>query len=355
MTDMRGTKGDDNLSGGDFDDVIRGLGGNDTLWGGSGGFDQVFGGSGDDEISDSNGGDVLVGGSGFDTLVISHIDFFGGGIEAFEFNFVVNGSMTTPGGSTADGFERVVISGGNFNDTITGGKNDDQLRGWNGDDVLDGKHGDDFLIGDNGADTLRGGPGNDTLTGGGHSDILYGGEGDDILIGGRISDVFSGSDTLIGGPGADEFHAGNGSTTVSYSTSPAAVHVDLEKKLALGGDDRLEAGWGSTVLTGGPGKDTFAFKYDKAILYNSPTVADFNQQGGEKLDLSLIDANPAPGKQAFVFIGGAPFVDGQIGQVRVEIVDGRTVVQMNMDRFATVEHTIYLNGEYALTAADFIF
>jgi Ca2+-binding RTX toxin-like protein len=55
------------LSGGDGDDTIRGLGGNDDISHGDGD-DVVYGGDGDDGVSSDSGKDVIYGGAGNDGL-----------------------------------------------------------------------------------------------------------------------------------------------------------------------------------------------------------------------------------------------------------------------------------------------
>ena len=64
---IRGTQGDDVLTGSNGRDVIMGLGGNDVIRGGNGD-DVVCGGAGTDRPSGDNGDDVLVGGFGEDEL-----------------------------------------------------------------------------------------------------------------------------------------------------------------------------------------------------------------------------------------------------------------------------------------------
>ena len=68
-----------------------------------------------------------------------------------------------------------------------------------GNDVIDGGAGDDLIYGQEGNDYIGGGDGNDILAGGSGNDTLVGGAGDDIIIGG------AGDDTMTGGTGADIF------------------------------------------------------------------------------------------------------------------------------------------------------
>ncbi|HEX8232952.1 MAG TPA: calcium-binding protein [Caulobacteraceae bacterium] len=391
MPQYIGTSGNDSLSGSDGADFIKGLDGNDSLWGAEG-FDVVRGGRGADLIDDSLGGDSLYGGSGVDVLGMFYGTFFGGGIGAFDFTFVSGAETVTPYGSTARGFERINITGSDGDDTITGGARADTVRGWQGDDWLDGGKGTDFLIGDNGADTLNGGGGNDLLSGGGHDDVLYGGAGADTLVGGSNSDLYSGDDTLSGGAGADLIRIGPDLTTILYASSSEGVYVDVIQNVGFGGeaqgdtfewgssfgsanligsafddfligaqwmdggagDDRLEARYATRGMTGGEGLDRFIITFDTEILYDRTLINDFDQPAGEKIDLSPIDAAPRAGYQAFTFIGTDAFT-GEAGEVRYQLTgDGRTAIELSVDKNAEAEHTIYLAGEYVLTAADFM-
>ncbi|MCB2082319.1 MAG: proprotein convertase P-domain-containing protein, partial [Rickettsiales bacterium] len=116
-----GGSGNDKLFGNHEANLLRGLGGNDT-------------------ISGFNGADTLDGGAGHDMLLYW---LAGSSVQ-------VNLEANTASGDQAQGD---VISG--FED-VTGG---------NGHDVLTGSHENNLLIGGGGNDTLTGGTGADTLTG----------------------------------------------------------------------------------------------------------------------------------------------------------------------------------------------
>jgi Ca2+-binding RTX toxin-like protein len=87
-----------------------------------------------------------------------------------------------------------------------------------------------FGITVDGDDTLSGGNGNDTLRGHGGNDTLNGGDGKDSLDGGI------GNDVLVGGAGADILNGGDGNDTADYSTSRAAITINLVDGLGVGGD-----------------------------------------------------------------------------------------------------------------------
>lgn len=141
-------------------------------------------------------------------------------------------------------------------DTIEGLAGNDTLFGSAGADVMDGGEGDtdraDYIDspaavdvslltglgsgGDAAGDTLTGieelagSLFDDTLTGDDGANRLLGREGDDTLSGG------DGNDFIRGGPGADVLSGGAGRDKLIYSTSVAAVTIDLGTNSASGGD-----------------------------------------------------------------------------------------------------------------------
>jgi Ca2+-binding RTX toxin-like protein len=110
---MKGTPGNDVLTGTERHDLIAGL-------------------AGDDQISGLGAGDVLFGNRGND-----------------------------------------LITGGDGIDVIFGGRDNDTLDGGNGLDIVRGRQGDDSVAGGNGRDLLFGGWGTDTLSGGDGNDRLH--------------------------------------------------------------------------------------------------------------------------------------------------------------------------------------
>ncbi len=125
-----GTPGDDVILGGETDQHIDGLGGDDLICG-AGGHDALYGGPGDDKIEGLWGDDHLDGGDGHDVLF----------------------------GRAGDD----VLIGGAGGDTILAGYDDDQVLGTEGHDDIRGSLGDDFILetpGDIDNDSLDGGDGN---------------------------------------------------------------------------------------------------------------------------------------------------------------------------------------------------
>ena len=116
----------------------------------------------------------------------------------------------------------------------------DNLAG-NNDDSVEAGAGDDTILAGVGSDTVNAGDGNDLLDGGAGNDILNGGAGDD---------------TLIGGVGADSLNGSSGLDVVDYSTSGAAVTVDLSTMNATGGDATGDVLSGVDGITGSDFNDT---------------------------------------------------------------------------------------------------
>jgi Ca2+-binding RTX toxin-like protein len=225
--------------------IVQGLGGNDTITGGTGP-DSIDGGAGNDTISGNEGNDTLDGGSGTDTM--------DGGVGN---DTLLNGELTPPPGQiriidgilTADGTwggEDITVQrvgGDDLRITIDNlARTFDMddftgilVRGNNGYDhlrildpiiagslvrkvTLDGGNGNDTIVGSDLADVLRGGEGDDALQGLGGADAIFGGGGDDFVNGGAGSDFLDGGggndrlnadddelDTVLGGAGASDF------------------------------------------------------------------------------------------------------------------------------------------------------
>ncbi len=253
----------DDLSGGDGDDVIQGLGGTDTLSGGDGS-DMISGGLGNDQIDAGDGRDTVSGGDGTDSIFGSHGDD--------------------------------LLSGDVGNDTLDGGHGADTLIGGDGNDLANGNFGNDQVFGDSdlpnvlgtGNDTLFGGPNNDILIGGGGTDFaqgdsgndliqsllvtpsgtvgtdllgdsLFGNGGDDTLIGDSGNDAIngdSGQDSMIGNSGNDTLLGGSGNDALfGDATDGTGTQTGDDSVLGQGGNDTLIGGRGRDVLDGGTGDD----------------------------------------------------------------------------------------------------
>jgi Ca2+-binding RTX toxin-like protein len=260
---IRGSKFSDTLTGNNFDNVIRGGLGNDTI-DGQGGFDvasywdatgavavnlsltsnQATGADGTDQliniegISSGHFNDRLTGNSANNFISGNRgndtIDG-GGGIDIASYrdaNGSVSVSLLTGTSSGADGSDTLLnienLEGGKFADVLTGDANNNLLRGREGNDTLDGGAGVDtadysekttavtvtlngannvtVTVGGVAEDVIRnienvnGGSASDRLTGDSLNNTLAGNAGNDTLDGG------AGNDTMIGGAGNDIYY-----------------------------------------------------------------------------------------------------------------------------------------------------
>jgi len=87
-------------------------------------------------------------------------------------------------------------------------------------------------------------------------------------------------------------------------------------------------------------------------------VTDFSRADGDRLHLGAVDAVAGGGDDAFAFIGTAAFTAGQAGQLRYQVTNGTTVVQLEVTGDGIADMEIALTGIHALrqdaTAHDFI-
>lgn len=173
-------QGTDSVNG--FENV-RGSDGNDKLTGDGQG-NTLDGGAGADRLDGRSGGDDLKGGKGDDTVT------YGSSSRRMTIN-LGEGTATGAGSDTLTGIENV--EGSPKDDVIDGSATANVLDGRSGIDEVNGRDGKDRVVGDNGADILFGGIGNDVLLGGTGRDQLDGGQGnDDVCRGGEDADAFVG-------------------------------------------------------------------------------------------------------------------------------------------------------------------
>ncbi len=243
---LDGMGGNDSIIGGSDQDVIYGGDGNDTLLGGNG-VDTIYGGVGNDSLDGGERTDFLYGGSGDDLIADT-------------------------GGSLSDD----TIYGGDGNDTILAGTREDLVYGGAGNDSIHGEAGNDTLYGDAGNDTLVGGAGNDAVYGGDGADRFVLGDdfGSDTIVGGEggtdadvldtstafggVSITLTGSEagTLTGPQGSvtfseiEQFTLGSSADTFNGNAASGAMTVD-----GGGGNDNISGGSGADSLIGGTGND----------------------------------------------------------------------------------------------------
>ena len=228
------------------DDILLGLGGNDTLYArdgddiliGGAGNDSLNGGDGNDtyEWSVGDGNDTLSETGGTDQLLLH-------GVTASDIRFVKSGSydvkvhidneVITLSGQAQPDFqnnssfdyyqlENIVLDDGTIID-MTGGLT---FTGTSGNDVMQGLK--------NEGDTFYALDGNDYVYANGGDDILYGGDGSDWLYGD------AGNDIIFGGAGVDMLYGNAGSDVFVFEALTAFSHSDNIQDFKLSDNDKLD-------------------------------------------------------------------------------------------------------------------
>ncbi|MEF8735243.1 MAG: calcium-binding protein [Candidatus Accumulibacter necessarius] len=340
----RGSRHDDTLTGGNAASValefFMGLGGDDTIDGGSGydraeyhlstaGVNVTLGGAGNGSAT----GDISVGtdtliriegvrGSAFnDTLTGSDAaDIFEsfegregndqidgkGGVDRVDYQNSKAGVTVTLAnagavGTAGDGYGGTdtlknienVRGSRDFNDNLVGNDSDNLLEGLGGNDTLSGGLGNDSLLG---------GLGNDTLIGGTGDDTLQGNEGNDLYLVDSALDVV----TEAAGQGLDRVDTALASYTLSadvenltytggsaFAGTGNAVNNSLvgaagnDSLSGLAGDDTLIGNAGNDTLNGGADQDSLVggFGDDVYVVDSGVSGVDVVSEGaGQGLD-----------------------------------------------------------------------
>jgi Ca2+-binding RTX toxin-like protein len=286
--------------------VVNGTAGNDTLKAGKTGDFHLIGGDGKDIFTGGAGSTRMEGGAGDDIYNVNSVR-----------DIVIE---------TADGGNDTVYTSIDY----TLPDHVETLRVTQGGLTVWGNALDNRMVGGDGADTMFGGDGNDSLQGMGGNDVLHGGAGDDNLSGGDGNDLLhggTGNDMLLGGAGDDWLYGGDG-------------------------EDWLEGGTGDDMLFGGAGKDMFNFRPED--LGGRDTIMDFSAAEGDRIGLSLIDANSlTAANEAFKFIGTGAF-SHKAGELRYSVVNGGVLVEGDVNGDGIADLSILVANASSLTAKDFI-
>lgn len=123
------------------------------------------------------------------------------------------------------------------------------------------------------------------------------------------------------------------------------------------GNDVLNGGSGADDLYGGSGKDTFVFKAlsdSTALSSGRDTIFDFSGTGGDRIDLSAIDAiSGTAANDAFTFIGTALF-SGKAGELRYVKQASDTYIHADVNGDKKVDFAIHLDDAVSLAKGYFI-
>lgn len=247
---LEGSAFDDRLFSTNKAEVLRGLAGNDSLYGRRGD-DSLFGGEGDDTLFGGDGADLLDGGPDFDTASYP-------GATGLRADLALPDRNT--GEAAGDRYSEIEgLSGGTGTDRFFGDENDNILWGLEGDDWLDGRGGDDALYGGTGDDFLVGGNGADLLDGGGGQDMaLYFLAKFPVIIdlstgladGFAQGDILQSIEDLSGSPFDDSLAGDAGDNRLFGNAGDDILSGGA-------GSDTLSGGSGNDIMTGGAGGDTF--------------------------------------------------------------------------------------------------
>ncbi|MFH7028711.1 MAG: hypothetical protein ACHBN1_25785 [Heteroscytonema crispum UTEX LB 1556] len=221
-----GTPGNDNLFGGNGDDVIDGLAGNDNIYGGEGN-NILLGGAGDDTLFAGTGNDQFDGGEGNNT-------FYGGEGKNI---FIAGAGNDVAYAGTGDN----VFFLGNGNNTVYAGEGNNRINTGLGNDLIYTGAGNDVVTAGDGNNTIYAAEGNNQVTTGKGDDLIYVGSGNNVISTGI------GNDIVYVGSGVNRFSlsAGLGSATIIGFTSNDQISrgVGLSSNSALtvsiSGDDTL--------------------------------------------------------------------------------------------------------------------
>lgn len=346
--DGTGNGSNNTLNGNDGFNQLDGLGGSDKLYG-FGGKDNLDGGAGADVLDGGDANDLVFGGADNDIAI---------------------------GGAGNDS-----VWGDDGNDQIEGGTGADKLFGGAGLDQLTGGDGNDHLYGGDDTDTLTGGLGVDYLDGGAGPDKMYGGAGNDIYIVTEYNDFISENlnegydvvrstastyilgDNLEGlelqaGAG-DIFGTGNNQTNSLLGNEGVNIldgKGGVDTIRGNDGNDVIYGGTANDLLYGGSGWDVFAVRQESVGQPSLETdrIYDLDFAGGDRVDLSQIDANSSlMGNQAFVFVGSFSGAGGQ-ALLQYDAVTGSTYLKLDVNGDKKADYMLRVNGDVSGTTGDVI-
>lgn len=290
---IRGGSGTDSISGGTGNDLLMGDAGDDTIDGGAGD-DHIMGGTGDDTLTGGSGADVFlfVENSGNDTitdfdvsedmidlsLLQTSIAFADLTIANLPDDSGVTITHSALGGTlTLTGVNASELTAAHFNlpttpptteyDTGEGAKVVRAPDPWEGTEY------GDYFSGSADSTTFLMKGGNDLVLAGEGDDTIGGGAGNDMLFGEE------GDDTIHGGAGDDTLYGGSGADTFVFKTGHGTDTI----KDFTDGEDTIRI---DTVgLTGVTGFGDLAITDDAGTA-----VIDMTAQGGGTIRLEGVDA-----------------------------------------------------------------
>jgi serralysin len=367
-----GGPGNNELIGNQVANVLTGLSGFDTLTGGAGN-DQLDGGEGYDtavftgpqsnyritQVSDSSLQieDLRYGEpDGTDWLQSIEWLQFSDGMSLAQ--VIVSGDPTPvptlppPPTPTSVTVEPAVVLYSPLALSLSGTSGNNTLTGFAGNDKLNGLGGNDVLVGGAGGDLLNGGSGTDSIS--------YTSSTAAVLVdlalrrgyrGDAEGDTYASIENITGSPFADALRGNNGANVIKGIDGNDTF-------LGRGGNDMLVGGAGADILhgqagrdilTGASGRDTFVFQSISESRGSARDVIKDFTRGADRVDLRNIDANTeVSGNQAFSFIGKAEF-SGKAGQLKFS----GGVLSGDVNGDAIADFQVDISGRSVLSKSDF--
>lgn len=200
---------------------------------------RLYGNGGNDTLIGGKDGDILDGGFGIDTA--SYATATG----------AVNANIGGGGGTLGDAEFDVFVDienliGSSFDDNLVGNAFANKIEGGDGRDLINGEDGND---------ELRGGAGKDRMFGGFDQDQLFGDAGKDSLDGGGNDDTLTGGadrDTFVASSGVDlftDFKAGTGGDYFDVRSLAFSTHQDIFNLLSQNGANvEIDFGGGDMAI-----------------------------------------------------------------------------------------------------------
>ncbi len=284
-----GTAGADTFTAPNEHTSYDGLGGADSIAGGTGN-DTLAGGADDDTLDGGAGSNLLEGGAGADVIIGNgpgDTATYGGSAGGVTVDLASAGAQSG-GDAAGDVLSGIVnVTGSAFGDTLSGTAAANVIEGGDGADVIDGLDGNDLLLGGAGNDSLWGDQGDDTLVGGTGNDTLRGREGDDLLILDSSQLSFAGAGlAAIGDQGADtlRFTASVPGTVDTIQLREVVSSVETIDFRTAGIDASLTDFTGADAVSildnSGPAAN-LTLQFDAGDTFSPAAGAFFSQAGND--------------------------------------------------------------------------
>ena len=362
---MNGNSSADYLYGNDGNDTVSGGLGDDFLYGGNGN-DILTGDAGNDTLSGDAGADKIDGGADSDTVSYASSN------AAVTVNLTITTAQTGghAAGDTLFSIENIIDTV--YNDTLTGASAANNINGGAGTDTVSYAN-SNAVVNVNLALT--------TAQTGGYAagDILSSIEN---IIGSAYND------TLAGNSAANNINGGNGIDVVSYASSAAAINVNLGITTAQSGGDAagdilsnieniIASAYNDTLISssvanninGGAGIDTVSYSSSNAAVTVNLTLATAQSGGGAAGDIlssienitgssyndtltALAAGSALNGGAGNDILSGANGNDILIGGVGTDTINGGAGSDTASYASSTVAVTINLNSTTAQAGGE---